>query len=294
VGRDDQGFRLEFVHTVGPPSFERRFQRYVDSSRTREHDAIWTLALRPQPRERNRAIVPASLHSQEVIDAHPLTRNVIEPEGLHRHHNIRLLVCDGPLLCAWVGAYSPEPYGPRERRLLSALAEPLRERLALERRLRDADLFARGFEVAVDAMDAPAFLVRHDGAIVHANALARALLDAGASDVLPRLRAARAGKDASATVVPLSQATPGSCTLVVLAAPSNELDLRLQRAAREFALTPRQTEVLRYVATGDANKTIAERLACSLVTIEVHVSAILKRARVDSRSALVARFWTLR
>jgi DNA-binding NarL/FixJ family response regulator len=61
------------------------------------------------------------------------------------------------------------------------------------------------------------------------------------------------------------------------------------RAANDWKLTPRQTEVLGCILAGDANKTIAERLGCALGTVEVHVSALLTKACVESRTALVAR-----
>ena len=80
--------------------------------------------------------------------------------------------------------------------------------------------------------------------------------------------------------------------LVVLGTPQPDLDLRLRRATREWALTPRQAEIVRRVALGDGNKAIAERLRCSVATVEVHVGAVLKKARVGGRTQLVAKFWT--
>jgi DNA-binding NarL/FixJ family response regulator len=67
---------------------------------------------------------------------------------------------------------------------------------------------------------------------------------------------------------------------------------RLALARAAWALTPRQVAVLEHLIHGDPSKTIAEKLGCRVNTVEVHVSAILKKARVGSRVALVARFWT--
>lgn len=53
-------------------------------------------------------------------------------------------------------------------------------------------------------------------------------------------------------------------------------------------LTPRELQVLRLVATGDTNKTIASQLSLSEKTIDRHVSNILAKLDVSSRAAATA------
>lgn len=53
-------------------------------------------------------------------------------------------------------------------------------------------------------------------------------------------------------------------------------------------LTPREIEVLRYVVRGVRNKDIANELAISVRTVEVHLSAILARLGVASRTEAAA------
>jgi DNA-binding CsgD family transcriptional regulator len=53
-------------------------------------------------------------------------------------------------------------------------------------------------------------------------------------------------------------------------------------------LTPRELQVLRLVAAGETNKTIAGRLALSEKTIDRHVSNILNKLDVSSRTAATA------
>jgi DNA-binding NarL/FixJ family response regulator len=74
----------------------------------------------------------------------------------------------------------------------------------------------------------------------------------------------------------------------------NEGDLpaRADAARIRWGLTQREVEILRFVALGDANRDIAARLSLALATVEVHVSAILRKARVESRARLIAKFWT--
>jgi DNA-binding NarL/FixJ family response regulator len=77
-----------------------------------------------------------------------------------------------------------------------------------------------------------------------------------------------------------------------MATPESDRVRRLALARDTWSLTPRQLAVLEHLIHGDASKTIADKLGCRVNTVEVHVSAILKKAQVSSRAALVARFWT--
>jgi DNA-binding NarL/FixJ family response regulator len=53
-------------------------------------------------------------------------------------------------------------------------------------------------------------------------------------------------------------------------------------------LTPRELQVLRLVAAGETNKTIARKLSLSEKTIDRHVSNILTKLDVSSRTAATA------
>ena len=55
-----------------------------------------------------------------------------------------------------------------------------------------------------------------------------------------------------------------------------------------LGLTPRQADVLRLLVQGKPNKTICRHLQLSEGTVKVHVSAILKRLNVQSRTQAVA------
>ena len=65
-------------------------------------------------------------------------------------------------------------------------------------------------------------------------------------------------------------------------------------ASASQGATPRQAQVLALLVAGEPNKNIAARLRCAERTIELHVTALLRKAEAGSRSALAARFWTLR
>ncbi|MCG5220152.1 response regulator transcription factor [Streptosporangium sp. KLBMP 9127] len=53
-------------------------------------------------------------------------------------------------------------------------------------------------------------------------------------------------------------------------------------------LTPRELEVLRLVAKGQSNRDIAAELFISAKTVSVHVSNILGKLRVSSRTEATA------
>jgi DNA-binding NarL/FixJ family response regulator len=54
-------------------------------------------------------------------------------------------------------------------------------------------------------------------------------------------------------------------------------------------LTPREGEVLRLIAEGLPNKTIAARLEISESTVKFHVNAILGKLGVESRSEAIVQ-----
>jgi DNA-binding NarL/FixJ family response regulator len=51
-------------------------------------------------------------------------------------------------------------------------------------------------------------------------------------------------------------------------------------------LTPRESEIARYVLLGESNKQIARRLGISNYTVRDHVSNLLKKSGVTSRTRL--------
>src|SRR6266849_9634262 len=80
----------------------------------------------------------------------------------------------------------------------------------------------------------------------------------------------------------------------IVARKLRELGIRVPRGARAStranaaALTPRELDVLRFLADGARNATIAEQLFLSSRTVEHHVSSILGKLGVRSRGAAVA------
>jgi DNA-binding NarL/FixJ family response regulator len=227
---------------------------------------------------------------------HPIPiRDELYPKvDLHGRDQVRVLVCEGARLLAWVGAFRPEPFGARERRLLGRLVPALQRRLALERRLGDGRHQMNALAAALEALGSAAFILDGGGAIQHLNASARALVERDRRGLRAALHEAVARPTAArrfeVTTI-RSRGLPEHYLAVERTAPPDG-GSRLSAAARRWRLTPRQSEVLCLVARGDANKIIAATLGCAERTVELHVTAILAKAGVDGRTALVAKVWS--
>lgn len=116
-------------------------------------------------------------------------------------------------------------------------------------------------------------------------AFVRAALRAGARGILPPDCTAaelRAALDAAAVGLVTLRAAEAE----LLAAPA-ETGLRIN-PGQEGLLSPRETEVLRLVADGLANKEIGYRLGISEHTVKFHVNSILTRLDASSRAEAVA------
>lgn len=70
------------------------------------------------------------------------------------------------------------------------------------------------------------------------------------------------------------------------AGPSSAHTSAVQAPRHSIHLTPREAEIVRYVMLGESNKQIARRLGISNYTVRDHVSNLLKKSGVTSRSRL--------
>jgi DNA-binding CsgD family transcriptional regulator len=58
-----------------------------------------------------------------------------------------------------------------------------------------------------------------------------------------------------------------------------------------YGLSDRQFEVLQEIVAGCGNKEIAQRLGCAESTVELHVTTLLRKLGVHSRTQLIAKCW---
>jgi DNA-binding NarL/FixJ family response regulator len=118
----------------------------------------------------------------------------------------------------------------------------------------------------------------------------RARFDRDPAAAREALVSAARGLDPSARRTVLSGVSREGALLIVFAAPAVDLRAkRLETIVARYELTPRQAEVLRMLVRGASNRAIAGSLDCAERTVEIHVTAILAKLDVESRSAAVAR-----
>lgn len=110
----------------------------------------------------------------------------------------------------------------------------------------------------------------------------RHCLDCGASGFIPKSQPVEKIREAIRRVIDGEVWLPPDVDIA--AAPANE---NVELITRLATLTPQQVRVLMMLGEGLLNKQIAFKLGVSEATIKAHVSAILQKLGVDSRTQAV-------
>jgi DNA-binding NarL/FixJ family response regulator len=121
--------------------------------------------------------------------------------------------------------------------------------------------------------------------IVSANrdpAVIRACIDLGAAGYIPKSLDLETMRASVRTVLEGGRWVPPDLDLAAPADPGSGLILR-----RLSSLTPQQVRVLMMLSEGLLNKQIAYELSVSEATVKAHVSAILQKLGVESRTQAV-------
>jgi DNA-binding CsgD family transcriptional regulator len=313
-------YQTSFVHSAGFPLSMPPTQAYLDDYLASLKDpwGYFNPAC-PQPAQRNHALQfrpavveepPAPRPRDERLEPwKALGMSTEEQEQLHARVRsnlgdflrrfevdqmvyLRVLVCEEASLLGWVGVMRSEPFGERELHLMRELTPMLQRRLRLDTRLREAGLLHAALEGALEALGQPAYVVTATGRVAHTNVAARVLLEReGAPHVAEALTRHLRGEPGggSLSVTPLRLAGTAPHYLVVQRDESARTLARLHALGAGWKLTARETEVLGHLLRGESNKTISGKLGCAERTVEVHVTRILAKARVESRSALISK-----
>jgi DNA-binding CsgD family transcriptional regulator len=235
--------------------------------------------------------IPLEEQARLQAQVRSITGNFLQGCGLERMVFLRVLVCDGPALLGWVGAVRPEPFEERELRMLQELSPSLQRRMRLDTRLREAGLLGAALDVALEAIGHPAYVVTSIGRVVHANSAGRTRLDQGMEPLTDTLKRYLRGEptDKQFSFTPLRIAGAPAYYLAVIQGEPAQALARVHSLSVSWGLTAREAEVLGRLVRGESNKTIALHLGCAERTVEVHVTRILAKAQVESRSALIAK-----
>jgi DNA-binding NarL/FixJ family response regulator len=88
----------------------------------------------------------------------------------------------------------------------------------------------------------------------------------------------------------ISQVTPrGAAPRYVVTTMETSLGVRMGARSQALDFSVRETEIARLVAAGLSNEAIGHQLTISFRTVENHLRAIYRKARVRSRTQLIAR-----
>jgi DNA-binding CsgD family transcriptional regulator len=154
------------------------------------------------------------------------------------------------------------------------------------------------FASALEAVEGPAFLMRPDGQVEHANDAARAWFERGRVEAPLRPgegpRAATSHEVLTAPVAFGARAS-GRPWQVAFVRPQPDREAervaRVAAASARWSLSARQHQVLQLVVEGLSVPTIAAVLGCVEKTVGSHLNAIFKKALVESRAELTAKVW---
>ncbi|MGH7555285.1 MAG: response regulator [Longimicrobiales bacterium] len=199
-----------------------------------------------------------------IVDDHEVVREGLQMFLSEEHDDIEIvgLAAGGAQALVIAGEHRPDV-------ILMDLVMPELDGIETMRRLRAAGVHSR---VLILTTFVDEERVR---TAIEAGAVGYLLKDVGRAELLAAIRAAGAG---SPSLHPVAQ----RYLMQRVVAPPSISPLA--------ALTQRELEVLELIAAGESNKAIARELKLSVGTVKGHVSAILAKLEVTSRTqaALVA------
>jgi hypothetical protein len=130
------GYKAEFLFTEGfAPGSDRVFTEWLA---TAPQDAFGYDPASPEPAQRNVVLRSRTRLSADQAARIPVVRDLFPKMGLTGLDQIRVLVCDGPKLLAWVGAFRQRSFTENDEQRFAALVPAMKDRLQLE-----AELFHR-------------------------------------------------------------------------------------------------------------------------------------------------------
>jgi len=218
-------------------------------------------------------------------------RGLFRELELDKLDQLRVLVCEGPHLVAWIGAYHERQFTQLHRRVLSALVPAVRARLLLERQLDSGRRAQLAIPMLLEQIHAPAFVLSRRGGVDELNSAGRAMLATQGNAARDKLRRAIAGGgEPGARVVAFGASGGSHGWLVVLEIPvaSTELAARIATTIARAGLTPRQGRVLSGLAHGLTTVGIAASLDISPRTVEKHLDAIFEKLAVSTHAGVLA------
>ena len=244
--------------------------------------------LRPEPSQRNVALTLDDLDGRSEGRAAPIFA-LYEKYGMKSHQQLRTLLCDGPSLLGYVAVVQSNDVDKRQRRMFNHLVPAMKRRLSRERLLGGAASNRLLLEVALNEVPSAAFVLGEGGRVHEANRLGEAWLEAqglAGRRALRELVVDGADVGFRVTRVVTAEESPRYIAVEIVTAPTRHA---VESAGRRWGFTEREQTVLRCVAEGLPNRTLAAHLAVSQRTVESHLTRMFAKAQVGSRSEMLAK-----
>jgi DNA-binding NarL/FixJ family response regulator len=284
------GREMQYVHCTDS-HLESVFAGFV-----REHELRWAVynPSRPEPAQRNRVLdwTAEDVATLAQTGKSPIARELYPKLGVVGRAQLRVVVCDGPIMLGWIGGWRADAFGDRERRRLHALVP------ALQQHLRGARLLAqtnsRRLETVLDAIGCPALLTDLSGRPREMNWPARVVWQRDRRGTREELRTAARGRAETRWSVTRVRDASGETDLLMIARGIEAGAHFVALAAARWCLTERQRDILLELADGRCNSVIAAILEISERTVEVHVSRLLERAGAATRAELIGKVFSFR
>lgn len=303
---------LNFVHTSGIPHASTDVRHHMKNQLGAARWALYS-PLHPERHQRNRAhrLPSYAKVSQGGPDlAHKLGVSVEVMRALNPSHPgwvtharmglldqrvLRLLICDGGRLLAWIGVFRDTQFSQEAALEMQSLAPVLLRRLKLEEQLATAPIAATALVAALNHIGGRAVLVDARGAPVAVNSRAKDWLDtdygAASAELAGALSPGARDSRFDATPVLVPGYPPHHLLVDRITSPGGSA--ASDRAAARWRLTRREAQVLAHLVQGESNPAIACSVGCTIRTVEFHVTNLLRKAGCASRAELSAAVWTL-
>ncbi len=199
-------------------------------------------------------------------------------------------------------------YGERERALMGGVVDILGASFARTRASRELRVLRGAFDLHAQARGSGLIVFDDRGGVLHAHGAGPTVLDAHGEHLVASVRGFAASPRSSAVSSTASVSgvlppdAPGTRTSFEIVASLIEGRMRflclLERVAdrsepvsaipADAGLTPRETDVVRLLAKGLDNRSIAEGLGIGVYTTKDHLKSIFKKLNVRSRAQAVA------
>lgn len=290
------GWNLEFVHWVGRDA-ARRVRGFRDLVRSMSSDGAGFAAYDPfavEGWQRNRVVSVADLlaHDPSANTPHQRVQRAIGAQG---EDQIRVLICRGPRLLAWLGALREVPFSREEQSLLQSLVPGMAKRLQWLQE-KEAPEACALIEGVLEGFPEPAVLISQHGRVEYANRAALRVFDSAWERARFRslCQAALAGGNVAALEVTTITTTGYPVYRLV-----RWIDATLRKrvclslAKSRWQLSARHSAVLERLSEGRGNKEIANSMGCSEVTVERYLTLLFRKSGTASRTALLARLHEL-